>query len=137
MPDNLTPEQRRRCMKSVRTADTDLERSLRSALHRRGLRFRKNVKGIPGSPDIVFARARVLVFVDGDFWHGYQFATWEHKLSEFWRTKITRNMERDREQTHKLVEDGWQVARFWQHEVKDDLDGCVRMVEEMVKRPTT
>src|SRR6476469_9829315 len=89
--DNLTPAQRRRCMSSVRTKDTDIEQAVRSALHRRGLRFRKHVRDLPGRPDIVFSRARVAVFVDGDFWHGYDFDTWRGGLSEFWRNKIETN----------------------------------------------
>ena len=68
--DNLTCEQRERCMSTVRNRDTDIERAVRSELHKRGYRFRKHVRALPGTPDIVFVRDRVAVFVDGDFWHG-------------------------------------------------------------------
>jgi DNA mismatch endonuclease, patch repair protein len=63
-------------MGRVRNRDTDLERVVRSALHRRGLRFRKHVSGLPGRPDVVFPAAKVAVFIDGDFWHGYRFPLW-------------------------------------------------------------
>jgi DNA mismatch endonuclease (patch repair protein) len=71
--DNLSPEARRKCMSSVKNKDTDLEVRLRSGLHRDGFRFTKHVRSLPGSPDLVFSRVRVAVFIDGDFWHGYRF----------------------------------------------------------------
>ena len=73
MPDNLTPEQRSYCMSRIKAKDTGLEVKVRSALHKKGLRFRKNVKELPGTPDIVFKKAQIAIFVDGDFWHGYRF----------------------------------------------------------------
>lgn len=96
MGDNLTPEQRSYCMSRVRGKDTFLERLVREELHRRGFRFRKHVKELPGRPDIVFPRERVAVFIDGDFWHGYRLPVWEKGLSEFWKRKIRGNRERDR-----------------------------------------
>ena len=73
MSDNLTPTQRSYCMSRVKGKDTSIERLVRSELHKRGFRFRKHVKTLPGKPDIVFPKAKVAVFVDGDFWHGYDF----------------------------------------------------------------
>jgi len=124
MVDNLSPEHRHRCMARIRTKDTDLERAVRSSLFRRGLRFRKHVRTLPGKPDVVFPRARVAVFVDGDFWHGYQFRHWENGLSEFWRRKIRVNRERDLHNFLALRAMGWRVVRVWQHEVEDDLEEC-------------
>lgn len=133
MADNLTPEQRRRCMSRVRNKDTDIEQALRSELHRRGLRFRKHVRGLPGRPDVVFSRARVAVFVDGDFWHGYDLDSWRDTLSEFWREKIDGNVARDRRNAEALAALGWQVVRLWKHEVKQDLDGCADRVVAAVR----
>jgi DNA mismatch endonuclease (patch repair protein) len=119
-------------MTRVRTKDTDIEQAVRSALHRRGFRFRKHVRDLPGRPDIVFPRARVAVFVDGDFWHGYDFKTWCDNLSDFWRRKIEANVARDQRNSLALTKDGWQVIRLWKHQVKRDLESCVDLVATAV-----
>ena len=128
MPDNLTPEQRSFCMSRIKGKDTGLEVRVRSALHRRGLRFRKNVKELPGKPDIVFRKARIAVFLDGDFWHGYLFTSWEDTVSDFWKRKISKNRERDSENHRKLQQIGWTVIRLWQHEVEENFDACIDLI---------
>lgn len=128
MADTLTPNQRSYCMSRVKGKDTSLERIVRSELHKRGYRFRKHVKELPGKPDIVFSKQKVAVFVDGDFWHGYRFSQWKIKLSPFWREKIGRNRERDRKNFSKLRAQGWKVIRLWGHQIKNDLDGCINKV---------
>lgn len=133
MPDNLTPEQRSFCMSRIKGKDTGLEMRVRSALHRRGLRFRKHVKDLPGKPDVVFRKARVAVFVDGDFWHGYRFPSWEDKVSDFWKKKINRNRERDAENHRKLRQMEWTVIRLWQHEVEADFDACIDRILAAVR----
>src|SRR5438105_7307144 len=105
--DNLTKRQRSYCMSRVRSRNTDLEAMVRSELFRRGWRFRKHVSILPGTPDIVFARLRVAVFVDGDFWHGYRFPIWKTGLSHFWSVKIEKNRARDRKNFAKLRRLGW------------------------------
>lgn len=125
MPDNLTPEQRSYCMSRIKGKDTGLEVRVRSALHRRGLRFRKHVKELPGRPDIVFSKARVAVFVDGDFWHGYRFPSWEDTVSDFWKKKINKNRERDAANHRRLRQMEWTVIRLWQHEVEKNFDACI------------
>lgn len=119
-------------MGRVRRKDTDLELTVRSALHRRGLRFRKNVKALPGSPDIVFPKAKVAVFVDGKFWHGYDFDSWKGRLQPFWRAKIERNIQRDAGNNHDLEALGWTVIRVWQHEIKKHLPSIVDKIETVV-----
>lgn len=133
MPDNLTPEQRSFCMSRIKGKDTGLEMRVRSALHRRGLRFRKHVKDLPGKPDVVFRNARVAVFVDGDFWHGYRFPSWEDKVSDFWKKKINRNRERDAANHRKLRQMEWTVIRLWQHEVEADFDACIDRILAAVR----
>lgn len=133
MADNLTPEQRSYAMSRVKGKDTGLERLVRSELHKRGLRFRKHVKDLPGKPDVVFRRAKVAVFIDGDFWHGYRFPAWEHKVSDFWKEKISKNRERDQRNFRKLRRMGWKIIRIWQHEVKNGLDACIDRIIEAVK----
>lgn len=134
MPDNLTPTQRSYCMSRIKGKDTGLESRTRSALHRRGLRFRKHVKDLPGKPDIVFKKAQIAVFIDGDFWHGYQFSAWENKLSDFWKKKISRNRERDEVNHRKLRQMGWQVIRLWQHTIERDFEGCIEQIVTAVKK---
>jgi len=134
MPDNLTPEQRSYCMSRIKGKDTGLEVRVRSALHRRGLRFRKHVKELPGRPDIVFSKARVAVFVDGGFWHGYRFPSWEDKVSDFWKKKINKNRGRDAANHRKLRRMEWTVIRLWQHEVEKNFDACIDRIVATVHR---
>jgi len=134
MPDNLTPEQRSYCMSRIKGKDTGLEMRVRSELHRRGFRFRKHVKELPGKPDVVFTKAKVAVFIDGDFWHGYRFPSWEHKLSDFWKQKINKNRERDRRNHRKLKEMGWTVIRLWQHDLERDFQECIERIISAVNK---
>jgi len=130
--DRLTPAQRSYLMSRVRTKDNDLERLVRSELYRKGCRFRKNVRVLPGSPDIVLNRDKVAVFIDGDFWHGYRLPAWEKTLQPFWRNKIRRNRQRDRSNFRKLRRRGWRVVRLWEHEIKRDLRDCIRRVTSLL-----
>jgi DNA mismatch endonuclease (patch repair protein) len=136
MPDNLTPEQRSYCMSRIKGKDTGIETSVRSELHRRGLRFRKHVKDLPGKPDVVFTKAKVAVFIDGDFWHGYRFPTWEHKVSDFWKTKISKTRERDTRNHRRLREMGWTVIRLWQHDLERDFEDSIEKIVSTVKMET-
>ena len=112
-------------MSQIRGKDTSLEIRVRSELHSRGLRFRKHVRHLPGKPDIVFSKARVIIFVDGDFWHGYRLPAWKHTLPEFWKKKILSNRERDTKNHRRLRDKGWTVIRLWQHQVERDFEGCI------------
>ncbi len=80
MTDNMTAEQRSRTMSRIRKTDTKPELTIRRLAFARGLRYRKYSAHLPGKPDLVFSSARVVVFVDGDFWHGWRFEEWEQKL---------------------------------------------------------
>lgn len=116
--DNLTREQRSICMASVRTKGTDIEEVVAAFLRAAGISFRRNVRTLPGSPDFVCIRARTVIFVDGDFWHGFRFPQWAYDVSSFWRLKIAKNRRRDQRNFRKLRRDGWQVIRIWQHQLK-------------------
>jgi DNA mismatch endonuclease (patch repair protein) len=131
--DRLTPAQRSRVMAAIHGKDTGIERLVRSELHRRGLRFRKHVKGIRGRPDIVFRGKRLVVFVDGDFWHGYRFPQWRHKLTPTWQVKIQANRERDARNFRHLRRQGWRVIRLWEHEIKANLPDCVERVVRLLE----
>lgn len=128
MVDHLTAEQRHRAMANVKLKNGPLETVVGSALHRRGLRFRKHVKSLPGTPDIVFPKEMLAVFIDGDFWHGYRFPLWKHKLTEFWKKKIADNRRRDRKNFRKLRRMGWQVIRLWQHDIAADVEACAERI---------
>lgn len=132
--DVLTPEQRSRCMSRVRSRDTSTELELRRALWGLGLRYRLKSK-LLGKPDIVFARARVAVFVDGCFWHSCPIhATQPRTREHFWREKLAQNVARDRKVEHLLAEAGWTVKRFWEHEVEQDVASVAQQIRELVDR---
>lgn len=127
-----TKEQISRNMRSNKGKDTKPELLLRKELWRRGLRYRKNYKGLYGKPDIVFLGAKIAVFVDGKMWHGYD---WEHQKNDFksnrdyWIPKIEQNIEHDYEVTQELISLGWLVIRFWDFEVKKNLQECADKIE--------
>lgn len=107
----------REFMRRQRRADTKPERRLRSALHRRGVRFRINVGALSGRPDIVLVRARVAIFVDGCFWHGCPTHHVKPKANaSFWARKVRENFARDRAVDQLLEHEGWLVRRVWEHE---------------------
>jgi DNA mismatch endonuclease (patch repair protein) len=127
-----------RVMRANRKKDTAHEVLLRRALWRLGLRYRKHVAGLPGHPDLVFARARVVIFCDGDFWHGRDWDRLQEQLrrrhnAAYWLAKIGRNRERDRHNTALLEAQGWMVLRFWETDVKKDPDIVARSIEAVVR----
>jgi DNA mismatch endonuclease, patch repair protein len=107
-------------MSRTGSRDTKAELLVRRELHRRGLRFRVDrsvLTGVRRRADIVFGPARVVVFVDGCFWHGCpEHATWPTHNAEFWREKIETNRRRDRDTDVRLANAGWKVVRVWEHE---------------------
>ena len=133
MPDRLTPEQRSYCMSRIRAKNTKIEIMFRSILFNRGLRFRVHYKGLPGKPDVVFPRHKIAVFIDGDFWHGRDFDERKNTYDEYWFSKITRNMERDKEVDKELKKAGWKVVRIWGEDLKREPEKFGDMVERMVK----
>lgn len=131
--DNLTSEQRSYCMSRIKAKDTGIEKLLRSELHKLGLRFRKHVRDLPGKPDIVFSKAKVAVFIDGDFWHGFRFPSWEDKVSDFWKKKILKNRERDCKNHRRLRDKDWTVIRIWQHQIDQDIKKCTDKIVSIVR----
>jgi DNA mismatch endonuclease (patch repair protein) len=121
-------------MSRIKGKDTGLETRVRSELHKRGFRFHKHLKELPGKPDVVFTKAKVAVFIDGDFWHGYRFSTWEHKVSDFWKTKISKNRERDAKNHRRLRNMGWTVIRLWQHDLERDFEASIGKVVSALKK---
>lgn len=106
-------------MRSTRRRDTAAELAVRRELHRRGLRYRVELAVLPGlqrRADIVFTHARVVVFIDGCFWHGCQIHATKPKANAgFWADKIAANQARDRDTDRRLSAAGWRVVRVWEH----------------------
>ena len=115
-------------MAAVRREGSSIERRLATAMWKAGLRYRKQYH-ITGRPDFAIPRARIAIFCDSEFWHGYgwgesrkaEFRT----NSEFWISKIERNIQRDREVDEELRSHGWVVLRFWGREITQDTEVCV------------
>ena len=135
--DDLTKEQRRKNMQHIRSKDSGIEISLRKALWKKGYRYRKNYAALPGKPDIVLTKEKIVIFCDGEFFHGKDWEVLKPRLeksnnSEYWINKISRNRERDNEINKKLLFMGWTVIRFWGNDIKKNVNECVRVVEEAV-----
>ena len=136
MSDKRDPNITSRIMSSIPSKDTKPELLLRKALWHMNLRYRVNYKKLQGKPDIVFTKQKLVVFCDGDYWHGHNWAirglsSLEEELSgysEFWRDKILKNIERDQRVTANLESTGWTVIRIWESDINRDLDSCIERV---------
>jgi DNA mismatch endonuclease (patch repair protein) len=116
--------------KKNRSRDTKAELLLRRALWKRGLRYRLHEATLPGKPDIIFAKAQVIIFCDGDFWHGRNWRVRKAKLARganapYWLAKIEANILRDRRTTRRLKQLGWMVLRFWETEIFNDVEAVL------------
>ena len=122
MADVKTPEQRSRNMAAIKGKDTKPEMIVRKYLFSRGLRFRVQVRKLPGTPDIVLPKYKTAIFVNGCFWHGHEGCKYfrlPKSNVEFWKEKIERNIERDRESMQALLDLGWKVVRVWECELRN------------------
>ena len=133
MTDILSPEERSAAMSRIRGSDTKPEIAVRSALHAKGYRFRTNVRGLPGTPDVVFSKRRAAIFVHGCFWHrhGCKNTSTPKSRRRFWMEKFAANVERDGHVRALLVREGWRVFVAWECEVERDdslLDRLVRFL---------
>ena len=127
-----------RVMRSVPSRDTKVEFAVRSALRHLGYRFKSNVVDLPGKPDIVFVRNKLIVFVDGDFWHGRQwklrhFPTLQQQFQsvnnkDYWMRKITSNIRRDRRVNRELRRTGWHVVRIWESDWQKNTTRCLNRI---------
>lgn len=135
--DNLTKEQRHKNMLHIRSNNTKPEIMLRKALWHKGIRYRKNYKGLLGKPDIVITRCKIAIFVDGDFWHGKNMTAIDNQIQSnrsYWLPKIRRNKERDEEVNDALTEQGWIVLRFWESDITKRLESCIAKILEYVPK---
>ena len=135
--DNLTKAQRRKNMQHIRAKDTSIEVRLRKALWNKGYRYRKNYDKLPGKPDIALTKYKVAIFCDSEFFHGKDWEVLKPRLeksnnSQYWINKISRNRERDDEINKRLLFEGWTVIRFWGKDIVNNVDECVKVVEEVI-----
>ena len=120
--DILSPEQRSRNMAAIKGKDTKPEMIVRKYLFSMGLRFRVQVRKLPGTPDIVLPKYKTAIFVNGCFWHGHEGCKYfrlPKSNVEFWKEKIERNIERDKESAQALLDLGWKVIRVWECELRN------------------
>ena len=132
MADVMTAEQRSRVMSRNKAKDTSPEIYLNTLLKAAGLVFVRHEASLPGKPDFVFEESRVAVFVDGDFWHGWRFPAWSHRLAPFWCEKFSANRIRDQRNFRKLRRDGWHVVRIWEHQIETDIIACLERIVDRV-----
>ena len=130
MVDIFTPKKRSWIMSRIRSKDTKIEMKIAELLRENKMRYRRHPK-LFGSPDFIVEK-KILVFCDGDFWHGYRYAKKKKPPKKFWRDKIERNMERDRKVTRRLRADGWTVVRLWEHDIEKRPESCIRRIRTLL-----
>ncbi|TNC45237.1 very short patch repair endonuclease [Rubellimicrobium rubrum] len=130
----MSAEKRSALMSRIRGRDTGPEKRMREILQRLGVDFTEQDRGLPGRPDFVLVEPRLVILVDGDFWHGWRFDEWKHKLSSDWRRKIQSNIRRDRRNRTALRADGWTVVRVWEHQLERSTPQVRRRLRDNLRR---
>lgn len=138
MTDNLSPEDRSRCMSQIRSRGMKPELAVRSMAHRLGYRFRLHRRDLPGAPDLVFPRHKAVIFVNGCFWHWHPdphcpIAGLPKSNTEYWQPKLTRTRFRDKEHTTALKAKGWKVLVVWECKLKRPA-GVFEMIDRFLDR---
>ena len=132
--DTVSKEKRSEIMSKIRGKDTKIEIRARSYLFRHGLRFRKNVRSLPGTPDIVLPKHHAVVFVHGCFWHGHKTCLRLPKTRKrYWREKIQGNIERDVRNQRRLRNMGWRVFTVWECKLNNDFDQEMEKLEKKIR----
>lgn len=131
--DNLTKDQRRKNMQHIRSTGTTPERIMMVALKKRRIYFAANVSKIPGKPDIVFRRKKVVVFIDSDFWHGHPKRCIMPKTNvSYWKKKIESNRKRDRVVNAELKSNNWTVVRIWEYDIKNNFERSLQKILDAI-----
>lgn len=131
--DKITPEQRSFLMSRIKGKNTKPELIMFEALEEYGIKFERHYK-LLGSPDVVFPKERLAVFIDGDFWHSRTFKKRKDALHEYWVKKISRNMRRDKRYSNYLRKQGWCVVRLWEYKILKDPGSCVSRVTKKLNK---
>lgn len=135
----ITTKKRSDLMRKIKSNNTSPEIKLRKALWNQGIRYRIKNKSILGKPDIAIKKYKLAVFVDGEFWHGFNWSEKKTKIKsnrKYWIKKIEGNMKRDERVNKELRENGWTVLRYWQNQIKNDLESCVAEIEKVITDQT-
>lgn len=133
--DNLTKEQRKKTMQSIRSVNTVPEKLVAKELRRRKIYFSQHVASIAGKPDFVFRRKKVAVFIDSDFWHGHPKRCVMPKSNvEYWKHKIERNKLRDKKVNKQLKKEGWKVTRIWEYDIKRNFNRSINRILKAIDR---
>jgi len=133
--DDLTTEQRHKCMSHIRSNNTSIEILLCKALWHEGVRYRKSYNKLPGKPDIAITKYKIAIFCDGELWHGKDWETRRETIKtnkDYWIPKIERNMARDNKNDKELENMGWVVLHFWGKEIRKNLTECVNQIKEAI-----
>jgi DNA mismatch endonuclease (patch repair protein) len=129
--DIFNKNKRREIMKAVKCKDSKMEVTFRKALWRDGFRYSKNSSKYFGKPDLVLKKYKTVVFLDSCFWHGCsQHGTVPATRSDFWKEKIERNRERDKEVNRYYKKIHWMAFRLWEHNITKNLDRSIRKLEK-------
>lgn len=119
-------------MSRIRGTNTGIDLKMNKMLKDMGCKFEMYPK-MYGNPDFVLKRKRIVIYCDGDFWHGYRYKERKKPAKKFWRDKIEQNMRRDRRITSKLRRDGWSVLRFWEHDIEQRPEKCKSRILKKIK----
>lgn len=125
-------------MRKIRSDKTKPEILLQKALRKEKIKFKKNCVAITGKPDIALIDKKIAVFVDGEFWHGFRWKQKKKKIKDnrdYWIPKIERTIVRDRRNNRQLKKAGWQVIRFWEHQITKSLLKCTKKIKRLMKKP--
>ena len=114
-------------MSRIRGTNTKIDIKMKELLIDTGYKFEMYPKMF-GNPDFVLKRKKIIIYCDGDFWHGYKYKEKKKPSKKFWRNKIENNMKRDQRYTRKLRKDGWSVLRFWEHDIEKNPEKCIRRI---------
>jgi DNA mismatch endonuclease (patch repair protein) len=119
-------------MRKIKSSKTKPEISFKKALRKENIKFRSNNSKLQGKPDIVLLKKKIVIFIDGEFWHGYNWKDKKKRIKahrEYWIPKIERTIKRDKNNSRKLRNLGWTVFRFWEHSIKKDIQKCIRKIK--------
>lgn len=132
--DVFTKKKRSEVMSKIRSKNTKAEKIVFRELKKRGIYFQKYYSRIISKPDIALPKKKKVIFIDGDFWHGWQFAKIKNKLpKKYWREKIESNIKRDRKIRVKLKKEGWKTLRIWEHEINQNTIKAINKIIFFIK----
>jgi len=133
MTDNVSKETRQKTMRAVKAKHTKLEDKVIKELWKLGCRFCRNVENLSGKPDIAIKKYKLVIFIDSCFWHGCEFhCRMPSTNQDYWLKKIARNKERDTFISNYYKDNNWHILRIWEHEIKQDFNGTIRIIIDFI-----